>query len=211
MESVNYNASVLMGNINFSLNNFSCFRNNQPLFRPIDLQIKPSSLIVITGPNGVGKTTLLENLSGLRQQPTIDWGNNYFCNRLYCGHKLGLSFTLNCLYNLNFFATMQNLSLKKHTLLNLLDSIDLSGYEYTPVSELSAGQKKKMSLLRLKLSKAKLWLLDEPFANLDNSGINWLTTLLKQHISDGNSVILSTHQHIEHLSSPDIIKLMPYE
>ncbi|WP_395376506.1 heme ABC exporter ATP-binding protein CcmA [Marinicella sp. W31] len=195
-----------------SLKNIQCQRNGEMLFVPFDCHLNSGNMIALVGPNGVGKTTLLEGLAGLRrltgEQP--DWAQTCFSNRLYCGHKLGLSTGLNCLENLRFFAAMEGQEADTDKLLSLLDSVQLSGYEYIFAHELSAGQKKKLALLRLQLSSAKLWLLDEPFTNLDAVGEDWLKNRIQKHLSDDGCLIISLHQHMALRQQADqVIELQP--
>ena len=65
-----------------------------------------------------------------------------------------------------------------------------------PAKYLSQGQKRRIGLARLLLSEAALWLLDEPFAALDVSAIDWLNQKILQHVARGGMVILTTHQEL---------------
>ena len=72
-------------------------------------------------------------------------------------------------------------------------SSGLAGYEDTLVRQLSAGQKKRLSLARLWLAPSPLWLLDEPYANLDLDGINLVNRMVQAHLRDGGAALLTTH------------------
>jgi heme exporter protein A len=74
-----------------------------------------------------------------------------------------------------------------------LASVGLAGYEDTLARRLSAGQNKRLALARLGLSPARLWLLDEPYANLDLDGIALVNALITAHVAAGGSVLLTTH------------------
>jgi heme exporter protein A len=71
--------------------------------------------------------------------------------------------------------------------------VGLAGYEDTLARQLSAGQKKRLSLARLWLSPAPLWLLDEPYANLDLDGINLVNRMISAHLRDGGAALVTTH------------------
>ena len=76
---------------------------------------------------------------------------------------------------------------------NALGIVGLSGHEDTLARQLSAGQKKRLSLARLWLAPAPLWLLDEPYANLDLDGINLVNRMVQAHLRDGGAALLTTH------------------
>ena len=72
-------------------------------------------------------------------------------------------------------------------------TVGLAGYEDSPARTLSAGQKKRLSLARMWLSPAPLWLLDEPYANLDLDGIDLVNRLIVGHLDDGGATLVTTH------------------
>jgi heme exporter protein A len=76
---------------------------------------------------------------------------------------------------------------------NALAIVGLAGFEDTPVRQLSAGQRKRLSLARLWLAPAPLWLLDEPYANLDLDGINLVNRMIQAHLREGGGALLTTH------------------
>ena len=74
-----------------------------------------------------------------------------------------------------------------------LASVGLAGFEDIPAGRLSAGQRKRLSLARLMLSPARLWLLDEPYANLDRDGIALVDRLLGRQLEAGGAALITTH------------------
>ena len=58
---------------------------------------------------------------------------------------------------------------------------------------LSAGQRKRCALSRLLLSNSELWLLDEPYSNLDTQGVELVDELLRGHLEAGGACVLATH------------------
>ncbi len=80
-----------------------------------------------------------------------------------------------------------------------LADVGLAGYEDEPVRRLSAGQKKRAALARLLLLPATLWLLDEPYANLDRTGIDLVNRLLAEHSSSGGAVLVTSHGAVSFL------------
>lgn len=82
----------------------------------------------------------------------------------------------------------------------MLADIGLAGYEDEPVRRLSAGQKKRAALARLLLLPATLWLLDEPYANLDRTGIELVNRLLTQHAAEGGAALVTSHGAVSFLN-----------
>jgi NitT/TauT family transport system ATP-binding protein len=90
----------------------------------------------------------------------------------------------------------------------LLQKVGLAGYEDEPVRRLSAGQKKRVALARLLLVPATLWLLDEPYANLDRAGIDLVNKLLRDHAANDGAALVSSHGAVSFLGGePQRIKL----
>ncbi len=80
--------------------------------------------------------------------------------------------------------------------MDALDTIGLYAFEDFPTSQLSQGQKRRVALARLLISKAKLWILDEPFVALDVAAVGLLQSIIAKHIENGGMVILTTHQKV---------------
>ena len=150
--------------------------------------------------NGAGKTTLLRLLTGLARPDAgeVCWQeqalhrvrDSYHQNLLWIGHQPGIKTRLSALENLRFFHhdgdTAQCLA--------ALAQAGLAGYEDIPVNQLSAGQQRRVALARLWLTRATLWILDEPFTAIDVNGVERLTQRMAEHTQQGGIVILTTHQ-----------------
>lgn len=175
-------------------------RNDEPVFGPLDFDLHPGEIVLMEGDNGAGKTTLLRVLSGLLA-PTVGEvhleGMPLTLARLshqvvLLGHLLGLKAELTPLENLRFAIGLGGLR-TGHSLHSALLSVDLGGFEDVPVRQLSAGQKKRVALARLLLVPATLWLLDEPYANLDRGGIELVNRVLDQHARHGGAALITSH------------------
>ncbi|MBE8190226.1 MAG: cytochrome c biogenesis heme-transporting ATPase CcmA [Candidatus Thioglobus sp.] len=184
-----------------NVQNLSCQRGYNRLFEELSFTANSGDLLRITGINGSGKTSLLKILAGLSdsQKGQIMLGENlvkspkYQQEVFYLGHLSALSGQLNCLENLEFLTGL-NSATASPLLLEALDKIGLKGYQNEYCSKLSAGQKRRVILAGLFASKAKIWLLDEPFTALDRDGISLVEACIKTHCQQGGICIFTTHQ-----------------
>lgn len=185
-----------------TLNNISCQRGYNLLFSDISLTLNSGDILRITGTNGSGKTSFLKILAGLnvQDQGTIHLDNDtvkseaYHNAVFYLGHLPALSSELTCLENLKFLTSLNQATIKEQALINALEQVALSGYEDEVCARLSAGQKRRVALAGLVLSKAKVWLLDEPFTTLDPQGVKMVERHIKQHCQQGGMCLFTTHQ-----------------
>ena len=178
----------------------SFHRQDEPVFAPLDFQLHAGELALIEGDNGSGKTTLLRMLAGLLHLGAgeLRWRGEPLRRHdcageiLFLGHQLGLKADLSPRENLRIAAGLhghrEGVSARA-----VLADIGLGGYEDEPVRRLSAGQKKRAALARLVLLPATLWLLDEPYANLDRIGIALVNDLLEKHTASGGAVLVTSH------------------
>lgn len=175
-------------------------RLDEPVFAPLDFQLHAGELALIEGDNGSGKTTLLRMLAGLLHVGAgeLHWRgaplqrDNCAGDILFLGHQLGLKGDLSPRENLRFIAGLHG-GRDGVSISSALAAIGLHGYEDEPVRRLSAGQKKRAALARLLLLPATLWLLDEPYANLDRAGIALVNRLLENHTAAGGAALVTSH------------------
>ena len=175
-------------------------RNEEVIFGPLDFALHAGEIVLIEGDNGSGKTTLLKVLSGLLAPTSGDvllHDAPLTLARLshqvaLLGHLLGLKLELSALENLRFATGLGGIR-SGITPLLALASVGLDGYEDQPLRMLSAGQRKRVALARLLLVPAALWLLDEPYANLDREGIELVNRLLDNHARRGGAALITSH------------------
>ena len=175
-------------------------RNDDPIFGPLDFQVDAGEAVLVHGANGRGKTTLLRVLAGLLQSQVgevrIDGARAdreavaRTCALL--GHLLGHKGELTAEENLRFARGLfgQRPGISPVT---ALAAVGLAGFEDSPARQLSAGQKKRLALARLLLVPARLWLLDEPYANLDLGGIDLVNRLVAHHLGRGGAALITSH------------------
>jgi heme exporter protein A len=167
----------------------------------LSLSVSPGELLIITGKNGQGKTTLLKLLSGIlipqsgqifwKEQPISQDPENFYKQINYIGHKSAVALPLTPEENLYFASKAYAL---KTTIPEALAAVHLSHKRKTPASHLSAGQVRRIALAKLFLLDTHIWLLDEPYTALDTHGITWLQSHIHQHLQNKGIVIMTSHQ-----------------
>ena len=145
---------------------------------------------MIRGANGSGKTTLMRLLAGIIT-PGAGTITNSATTTAYLAHALAIKEDLSALENLQFvweFSGKPSVSP-----LQALKKVGLSRVAHQTARTLSAGQRKRCALARLCIAPSQLWLLDEPYSNLDQAGIVLLDQLLEEHIQSGGGAVVTTH------------------
>jgi len=183
-----------------------CRRGDRLLFSGLDFGVDAGTLLHVRGRNGSGKTTLLRTLCGLYRQDSgeVSWrgepirrlAEDYRRELLYFGHLNGIKGDLTGAENLAISATLDEDEADTASVWSALARIGLAGFEDLPTRMLSQGQKKRVALARLILSRAPLWVLDEPFTALDVDAVDLLQGLIAAHVAAGGMAVLTTHQPV---------------
>lgn len=186
----------------------SCIFDDRVLFQALTVTVKRGELLLVPGDNGAGKTSLLRILCGLARPESggVSWHGRplarvreeFHRQLLWLGHKTAVKTALTADENLRFFFPDALPQAREAA----LAATGLAGYEDLPLSQLSAGQQRRVALTRLWLTAAPLWILDEPFTALDAAASETLSRRLEQHVLAGGSVILTTHQPLRALACP---------
>ena len=196
---------VLINNIEISVNSATCYKNNNIIFKDINILVKNREVLLITGSNGCGKTTLIQSICGIQNLESgyisLNKVNikhqecNYLDNILYIGHKNGLNDDLTVLENLKYLCVFDSSVDTRDTkqIRRSMAYFNISKYESYTVSQLSEGNKRRVALARLFLTKKKIWLLDEPLSNLDDGTTKALIKLFVNHQDNQGLIILSSH------------------
>lgn len=180
-------------------------RGDRVLIRGFDLQVTPGTLVLLTGSNGSGKTSLLRAICGLLAPAggTVSWNaedvrhlrEEYARQLVYVGHLNGLKDDLSPAENLAVLCRLAGLASTEAERAAALQQFGLAGREHLPVRVLSQGQRRRTALSRLALSQSlPLWVLDEPLAALDSAATAQLQSVIAQHLSRGGMAVISTHQ-----------------
>ncbi len=182
-----------------------CERDDRILFEHLSFTVTEGQVLQIKGSNGSGKTTLLRILCGLNDsyQGSIRWYGQaleaqveeFYGTLLFIGHRVGVNKVLTPLENLRWTCSLQQ-QVADAELYQALAKVGLRGFEESQCFTLSAGQQQRVSLARLLISDARLWILDEPFTTLDAGGVSLLEGLLRSHADAGGAVIVTTHHEL---------------
>ncbi|WFW29876.1 MAG: heme ABC exporter ATP-binding protein CcmA [Wolbachia endosymbiont of Menacanthus eurysternus] len=180
--------------------NLSCARNNKVLFKNLNFHAKPKSKILITGPNGSGKTTLIKSLSVLLPPITgnikycgkdiYDNPKHYIQSMIYIGHKNAYKNRLTVAENIEFWAEIRN---TKELIMASVYCLQLQPVLNIRYNELSAGWKRRAALARLLISNANIWLIDEPFCNLDDATRKLVLNLISIRYKQNGIIIITEH------------------
>jgi heme exporter protein A len=168
--------------------NLICARGGLPVLEGVGFHLKPGHALILRGPNGIGKTTLLRVVAGL--QPAISGILRVpEAGVAYAGHADGVKATLSVEENLAFWAAIfgQDSTSKAMAAMNLTALADRAG------GSLSAGQRRRLGLARLCVTGRDVWVLDEPTVSLDVASVNLFATMLQGHLARGGSALIATH------------------
>ncbi len=191
--------------------NVCSIRGERLLFRDINFRMDGGDLLQVKGPNGSGKTTLLRILSGLTQATE---GDVHWCDLSihhaasefaewshYVGHLAGVKLDLTPLENLKVAKVMEP---DAHPMdyATALGRIGLAGFEDALCRTLSAGQRRRVALSRLLITRATLWVLDEPYTSLDTDGIEFVNQMIGEHLDKGGMVAITSHQSVKVANHP---------
>jgi heme exporter protein A len=188
-----------------SVSEVHVWRGERHVLKGVSLELHPRQLLHVSGPNGAGKTTLLRVLCGLLtpEQGAVAWlGRPIVKSRAefhsilaYASHDPALKGDLTALENLRYSVGLR----RRVTNVELRASLGRTGAEECadlPARVLSAGQRRRVAMARIIATGAALWLLDEPFTNLDSAGSALLSGLLAEHVQGGGLAVVVAHHEI---------------
>ena len=185
----------------------SCERGGRPLFAPQSFSLDAGEALHLEGDNGVGKTSLLRMVCGLAPAASgeVRWGGKdiaderqaFMRDLLYLGHNLGLKDELSAVENLRVASVLAGHPIGHEQALQALQAQGLGSRSHLPLRVLSQGQKRRVALARLQLSKARLWVLDEPFVALDTLAVLALQQVLRQHLAQDGLLLFTSHQAVD--------------
>lgn len=175
------------------------------MLRSVSFTIGAGDALHVAGPNGVGKTSLLRVVCGLLRAeegevswngvPTADANSTFLDALAYLAHDTALKGDLTATENLHFSVGLKR-SVSEQQIATMLADLGVADCAQLPCRVLSAGQRRRVALCRVLLSDARLWVLDEPFTNLDASSTAHVSEKLTRHLAHGGLALIAAHQSL---------------
>jgi heme exporter protein A len=169
----------------------TCMRGGRQLFAGISLTLEAGGATLITGPNGVGKSSLIRIAAGLLDPAggTVDRSETV----ALLAEASAFDSELPLARALRFWAELDG---RGDAVAMALDAVGLAPLAPVPVRLLSTGQRRRAALARVVASGARLWLLDEPANGLDAASLVQLERLVARHRAEGGAVLAASHSPI---------------
>jgi heme exporter protein A len=187
-------------NTRLAAHGISCQRSGRLLFEGLSFALAPGESLLVSGSNGAGKTSLLRLIAGLLplQAGRIEAGGASvplpeLCH--YVGHLNGIKSALTVSENVRFWTDF--LGGDDAGLGEAYRTFGLKELKDLPAGILSAGQKRKLALLRLFAAPRPIWLLDEPSVSLDAASAKVLDAAIAQHLGEGGIAVVASHTKLK--------------
>jgi len=171
-----------------TVSNLTVARGGVAILAGINFVMVSSTALVVRGPNGSGKTSLLRTIAGL--QPQMSGQITGAEDRIaYAAHSDGLKAAMSVAENLEFWSSVFG----GPSIQPALNAFNLNSLASRRAGHLSAGQKRRLGLARLMVTERPLWVLDEPTVSLDAVSVSIFISALESHLANGGMALISTH------------------
>lgn len=185
-----------------TLKNITLRRGENVLLQDMGVSLLPGCLSILRGGNGAGKTTLLKSIAGLvRYQGRMEWAGEavadvpeFSDSLLYLGHENAIKLELSVWENIVFWA---NLHGTPELVPAALRYFDLEDRAETPCGLLSAGWRRRVALARFLAVPAQIWLMDEPFAHLDDATEKRVWGMMMSRLNQDGIIIIAHHGPVQ--------------
>ena len=174
--------------MHLNVQDLSVARGGIAVLEGLSFTVNPGQALILRGPNGIGKTTLLRSLAGL--QPALNGEINAPNESIaYAAHSDGIKHVLTVRENLEFWADVFG----TNDIASALKAFELEPLANRPAGALSAGQKRRLGLARLLVSARPIWILDEPTVSLDIHAVEMFANAIRAHLVGGGIALIATH------------------
>ncbi len=188
-----------------SASELTLIRGETCLFQDLGFALNPGELLLLEGQNGSGKTSLMRSIAGLLSLETgeIFWNDEpvsrqrqeFHGSLVWLAHRTGLKGDLTLVENLRFEGILRPQADVDQGA--IFERLEISRLKSLPLRSLSAGQQRRVALARMLLADVPLWLMDEPFTNLDRDGRKLVVQLVEEHLEAGGMCVMAAHQDID--------------
>lgn len=184
--------------------NLAVARGGVTVLEGVHFTLAPTRALVLRGPNGIGKTTLLRTVAGL--QPAVAGQISVGGEAIaYAAHADGLKATLTVRENLAFWAAVYGAAGVQAA----IERMNLSDLADRQAANLSAGQKRRLGLARLLVTGRPVWVLDEPTVSLDAASVQLFADVMRSHLAAGGAALIATHIDLG-LAEAEVLDLAPF-
>ncbi len=173
-----------------SVTGLACLRGGRLLFKGLSFALAPGEALILTGPNGVGKSSLLRLIAGLL--PAYEGEVHRTGRMALADEHMALEPRLPLAQALAYWAQIDGSG--PADIVIALAAFDLAHLADVPVRMLSTGQRRRATLARILVSRAEIWLLDEPGNGLDSASMGLLEKAMADHRARGGIVLAASHQ-----------------
>ena len=188
-----------------SAKNLTLIRGESCLFQGLEFALNRGELLLLEGQNGSGKTSLMRAIAGMltletgeilwNDVPVSEQRQEFHGSLVWLAHRTGLKGDLTLVENLRFEAALRRQANVAQAA--IFERLGISRLRRLPLRSLSAGQQRRVALARMLMSDVPLWLMDEPFTNLDREGRQLVMDLTEEHLASGGMCVMAAHQDVE--------------
>jgi heme exporter protein A len=188
-----------------SAKNLTLIRGESCLFQGLDFALNRGELLLLEGQNGSGKTSLMRAIAGMltletgeifwNEVPVSEQRQEFHGALVWLAHRTGLKGDLTLVENLRFEAALRRQAKTDSAV--IFERLGISRLKRLPLRSLSAGQQRRVALARMLMADVPLWLMDEPFTNLDREGRQMVMDLTEEHLAGGGMCVMAAHQDVE--------------
>lgn len=188
-----------------SADKLTLIRGERCLFAGLSFALASGGLLILEGRNGCGKTSLMRAIGGMLslESGEIFWDDvpvrkqrqGFHGSLVWLAHRTGLKGDLTLVENLGFERSLRAHSLRDPE--EVYERLGIVRLKKLVLRSLSAGQQRRVALARMLLSEVPLWMMDEPFTNLDREGRALVMELVEEHLGAGGMCVMAAHQDVE--------------